>query len=202
MELQEFKVRFDSHHAFEFERSEDKVAPWAVKSKTGWALSSPLSAKQAAALSITAISISDNKFSKQLSKWCVIESYASSCVVTVHSKYEERSIKTLGQTMRFNSERYEVRLLWREDEVNLPNNYYSGMGQLKSLERRLQKDKTLWKRFIRKPLTQMSKQDMFAKLTKMNWIKPKTNCNGICHIFLTSTHNPEKVRGVCNAAAR
>ena len=31
--------------------------------------------------------------------------------------------------------------------MKLPNNFYSAMGQLKSLERRLQKDETLRKRY-------------------------------------------------------
>ena len=35
----------------------------------------------------------------------------------------------------------------REEEVKLPNNIYSAMGQLKSLERRLQRDETLKKHY-------------------------------------------------------
>ena len=137
---------YDIHHPFEFKRSEDKAAPWAVKSKIGWALSGPLPANQAATLAIAATSIEDDKLANQLSKWWDIESYASKCDVTGHSKDEKREMKTLEQTTRFNGERYEVGLLWREEEVKLPNNFYSAMGQLNSLERRLQKDETLRKR--------------------------------------------------------
>ena len=46
---------YDSHHPFEFKKSEDKTAQWAVKSKIGWALSGPLPAKQAAALATSNI---------------------------------------------------------------------------------------------------------------------------------------------------
>ena len=53
----------------------------------------------------------------------------------------------MEQTTRFNGEKYEIGLLWREDEVKLRNNFYSTMGQLKSLERRLQKDYMLRKRY-------------------------------------------------------
>ena len=76
--------------------------------------------------------------------------------VTGHSKEEQKAIKTLEQTTLFNGERYEVGLLWREDEVKLPYNIYSAMGQLKSLERRLQKDETLKKSGTKKPLKPMS----------------------------------------------
>ena len=99
---------YDIHHPFEFKKSEDKAAPWAVKSKIGWALSGPLPAKQAATLVTTATSIADDKLANQLSKWWDIESYASNCDVTGHSKEEQRAIKTLEQTTQFNGERYEV----------------------------------------------------------------------------------------------
>ena len=83
-----------------------------MKSKIGLALSGPLPAKQAATLATTATSIADDTLAKQLSKWWDIESYASNCDVIRHSKEEQRAIKTLEQTTRFNGERYEVGLLW------------------------------------------------------------------------------------------
>ena len=72
---------------------------------------------------------------------------------------KQRAIKTLEQTTGFTGERYEVGLLWREDEVRLTNNFYSAMGQLKSLEQRLQKDDTLRKLYhdtTKLPMSQAS----------------------------------------------
>ena len=40
---------------------------------------------------------------------------------------------------------------------------------------------------IRKQLTPMSKLVTFGKSTKLNWTKPETNYNGICHIIPSST---------------
>ena len=115
--------------------------------KIGWALSGPLPVKQAATFAKTAKSIADDKLANQLSKWWDIGSYASNCDVTGHSKEEQQAIETLEQTTQFNGERYEVGLLWREDKVELPNDFYSAKGQLKSLERRLQKEETLKNRY-------------------------------------------------------
>ena len=106
---------YDIHHPLEFEKSDDKTAPWAVKSKIEWALSGPLPAKQAANLA-TSTSVSEDKLAGQLSKWWDIESYASNCDVTGHSNEEQRAIKTLEQTTRYTGERYEAGLLWREKE--------------------------------------------------------------------------------------
>ena len=179
-----------------------------MKSKIGWALSGPLPPKQAATLATTARSIADDKLANQLSKWWDIESYASNCDVTGHSK-EQRAIKTVEQTTRFNGERYEVGLLWREDEVKLPNNFYSAMGQLKSLEPRLQKDETLQKRYqetidtdvnagyVRKLQLRsvaIDQAELNETRDKLQWYLP--------HHPVIKLHKPEKVTIVCNAAAK
>ena len=193
---------YDIHHPFELKMSEIKAAPWAVKSKIGWALSCPLPAKQAATLATTATSIADDKLANQLSKWWDIESYASKCHVTSHSKDEQRVIKTMEQTNRFIGERYEDGLLWREEEVKLPNNFYSAMGQLKSLEHGLQKDETLRNRkqetidkdvnagYVRK----VEQAELNETRNRLQWY--------LTHHAVINPHKPEKVRGVCNAAAK
>ena len=193
---------YDIHHPFEFKKSEDKAAPWAVKSKFGWNLSGPLPAKQAATFATTATLIGDDKLANQLSKWWNIESYASNCDVTGHSKEEKRATKTLEQTTRFNGERYEVGLLWREEEMKLPNNFYSAMGQLKSLERRLQKDETLRMRYQGSIDTDVNaghvrkfdQAEVNETKDKLQWYLP--------HHPVINPHKPEKVRRVCNAAAK
>ena len=131
-----------------------------------------------------------------------IESYASNCVVTGHSKQEQRAIKTLEQTTRFNGERYEVGLLWREDEVKLPNNFYSAMGQLKSLERRLHKDETLKKRYQETIDTDVNagyvwkvdQSELNETKDKLQWYLPD-------HPVI-NLHKPEKVRRMCDAAVK
>ena len=98
-------------------------------------------------MSTSAVSVTEDKLASQLSRWWDIESYASNCDVTGQSKDERRAIDTLKETTRFNEERYEVGLLWREDYGKLPNNVFSAIGQLKSLERRFQKDEALKNRY-------------------------------------------------------
>ena len=193
---------YDIHHPFAVKKSEDKAAPWAVKSKIDWALSGPLPAKQTATLATTATSIADDKLANQLSKWWDIESYDSNCDVTGHSKEEQRAIKTLEQTTLFNGEIYELGLLCRKDKVKLPNNFYSAMGQLNSLERRLLKDETLQKRYQETIDTDVDAGDVWkvdqAELNetkdKLQWYLP--------HHPAINPHKPKKFRIVCNAAAK
>ena len=102
---------------------------------------------QVAAPATTATSLSEDNLANDLSKWWDSECYASNYDFTGHTKQEHQAIKTLEQTTRFNGERYKIGLLWREDKVKLANKFYSAMEQLKSLERQLQEDKTLKRRY-------------------------------------------------------
>ena len=104
----------------------------------------------------------------------------------------------MEQTARFNGEGYEVGLLWREEEVKLPNNFYSAVGQLNSLERLLQKDGTLKKRYQESIDTDVDAGYVQAEL---NEIKDKLQWY-LTHHPVINPHKPEKVRRVCNAAAK
>ena len=111
-------------------------------------------------------------------------------------------MNTLEQTTRFKGERYEVGLLWREEGVKLPNNFYSAMGQLKSLERRLQKVETLRKRYQETTDTDVNavhvrkidQTELNETRNKLQWYLP--------HHPVINPHKSEKVRRVCNAAAK
>ena len=161
-----------------------------------------VSAKQATTLATTLTSIADDKLANQLSKWWDIESYYSNCDVTGHSKEEQRASKTFEQATRTNGERQEVGLLWREDEVKLPNNFYSAMGQLKSLKWHLQKDETQKKHYIEAFDTDVDAGYVRkVQQTELNETKDKQQWY-LPHHLVINWHKPEKVRILCNAAAK
>ena len=86
--------------------------------------------------------------------------------------------------------------------MKLPNHFYSAMGQLKSLERRLQKEETLKKRYQESIDTDVIagyvRKDDVAELNetkdKLQWY--------VSHHPVINPHKPKKVRRVCNAAAK
>ena len=51
----------------------------------------------------------------------------------------------LESTISLDGTRYSVGILWIDKHVKLPINYYSAFAQLKSLEKRLEKDPDLKK---------------------------------------------------------
>ena len=51
--------------------------------------------------------------------------------------------KILETTTFQNGQRYDVVMLWADDNIQLPNNYFSPLGQFRSLEKRLSGDTTI-----------------------------------------------------------
>ena len=76
-----------------------------------------------------------------------MESYASQCSVSGRPKHNERDLELLKAATNFDGEMYEVGLLWKTSKPRLPNNYSSALSQMKCLERRLEKDPQLEKRY-------------------------------------------------------
>ena len=89
----------------------------------------------------------DDALAEQIKTCWDKESYASRCDVSGKSKEDEKALQMLEQTTEFDGERYEVGLLWKRKDHFLPNNYSSGLSQMKSLEYRLEKKPELKKRY-------------------------------------------------------
>ena len=84
----------------------------------------------------------------------------------------------------------------------MPNNYSSAVSQLKSLERRLEKDENLKQRY--KETIDVDVQKGFVRIldeaedentkTDLEWYVP--------HLPVLNPNKPDKVRRVCNAASK
>ena len=89
-----------------------------------------------------------------------------------------------------------------EDESSLPNNYFSALVQLKSLERRLGKDAELTERytqtikddFSKGYIVEVDKSDCFKMSNAHEWYLP--------HHPVVHPHKLGKVRRVLNGAAK
>ena len=61
----------------------------------------------------------------------------------IMTKDEKRALNILQDTISFKEGKYETRLLWKEDIVNLPNNRQLAVQRLQSLEKRLARNEDL-----------------------------------------------------------
>ena len=137
-------------------KSGEKSQPWAIKTALGWTVSGALPKNETSHLSVSCnLSIASDPLSEQMKKWWDMQTYSSVCNVTGKSKEEKRALSLLEKTTRHNGQRYEIGILWAEDELSLPNNYVSAYQQFLSMEKWLEKDvelKTAYKATIEKDL--------------------------------------------------
>ena len=135
------------HRAIDYRKC-GNAKPWAVRTKLGWMRSGPLPQQETAKLATESLVAAEvDPLADQVKSWWSMESYASNCNASGRSKEDDKALETLKATTNFDGERYEVGLLWKNAKPHLPNNYSSAVSQLKSLERRLEKDENLKLRY-------------------------------------------------------
>ena len=106
----------------------------------------------------------------------------------------------LEATTKFEGERYEHVLIRKNATLHLPNNYSSALSQLKSLERRLEKNENLRQLNqenidvdVRKGFVRiLDETDLENTRTDLKWFVP--------HLSVLNPKKTDKVRRVCNAA--
>lgn len=53
------------------------------------------------------------------------------------SKHIVRANDIMHNTLKYNNGRYEIGLLWKDDEVQFPDSYQSALGRLKIQEKKM-----------------------------------------------------------------
>ena len=99
----------------------------------GWVMSGPLS-------SSGLVMEQDFEQASQVKSWYEIESYGALNHVDPRSAADARALEVLENTTLHNGMRNDVGMLWAEDTIELPNNNFSVLVQLKSLEKQITKD--------------------------------------------------------------
>ena len=141
----------DVYHAIrplEYFSADEKRSPVAARSPIGWALSGPLPSSSCLTSTCFKVNIEhDNELARQVKTWYDIESFGANKQVDSRSAADARAQEILESTTMHNGLRYDVGMLWAADNTKLPNNYFSSLVQLKSLEKRLAKVEDLREKF-------------------------------------------------------
>ena len=131
-----------------------------------------------------------------------MESFAAMKQVDPRSAADARASKILQETTYHDGGRYQVGMLWADDEISLPKNYFSALVQLKAFERRLEKTpelKASYAQIIRDDfdkgyIVQVDKSLRSRIDNPREWYLP--------HHPVFHPHKPGKVRRVLNGAAK
>ena len=116
----------------------------------------------------------------------------------VYTKQEEQFFDILKNSVNHNGEKYEIKLP-RKSEINLENNFYSALNQVKSLITRLQRKPLLQEQYSNSLLADLGKN--YVKLVEIQdpqpgriWYLP--------HHPVENINKPGKVPRVAKAASK
>ena len=196
----------DVYHAIrplEYFSADENRSPVAVRLPIRWVLSGPLPSSSCLSSTFFKVNIEQNKeLSSQVKSWYDIESFGANKQVDSRSAADARAHEILESTTLHNGLRYDVGTLWAADNIQLPNNYFSSLVQLKSLEKRLAKDEHLREKYtstIKEDLNkgcviEVSDAHKVESRSDKEWYLP--------HHPVLNTNKPGKVRRVLNGAAK
>ncbi|XP_062537883.1 uncharacterized protein LOC134206211 [Armigeres subalbatus] len=115
--------------------------PVGLRCKLGWTISGPVAS--IASDGFCGVHQCDVSLDQALRNYFTIEEAGITCPYRVESDEDRRARVILEQTTKRVGTRFETGLLWRNDEVRLPNSYSMAYRRMQSLEQRFKKDPEL-----------------------------------------------------------
>ena len=196
----------DVYHAIrplEYFAADEKSSPFTVRLPIGWVLSGPLpSSSGLVSTCFNANMEQDFELASQVKSWYDMESNGALKQVDPRSSSDASAHEIFENTTVHNGKRYNVGMLWAEDNIELPNNYFSALVQLKSLEKRLAKDLTLREKYSNTIKEDLDK-DYVLRVKDAHKVESRSEREWyLPHHPVVSPNKPGKVRRVLNGAAK
>ena len=128
----------DASHAIkplEYFQGRNQNTPVAVCMRIGWVFSGPLPSTLGVRAATFKCNVDDAAFSDQVKKWYELEPYGTFEQDDPRSSADKRAKKMLDSTTLHDGSCYVVGMLWADDNINLPDNFYASLVQFMSLEK-------------------------------------------------------------------
>ena len=187
----------DVYHAIrplEYFSADEKCSPFVVRLPIGWVLSGPLpSSSSLASTCFKANLEQDFELACQVKSWYDMQSYGAFKQVDPRFAADARAQEILETTTFHNGQRYHVGMLWADDNIQLPNNYFLSLVQLKSLAKRISRNT---------PLKENYANTIREDLEKGYLITVPDAHKDLPHHPVINPNKPGKVRRVLNGAAK
>ena len=126
--------------------------PVAILTAFGWTLAGSVKSivkpERLHVMHVRRVLNAEESLSKQVEDWWRTESFGTKYEdVTPRSREDKRALQTLERTVKHVCNRYELGMLWREEEVKFPDNPLMAEKRLESTERKLNRDEELAKKY-------------------------------------------------------
>ncbi|KAL9977438.1 hypothetical protein ACROYT_G014841 [Oculina patagonica] len=182
-----------------------KGSPIGVRTRIGWTVTGRLPGHIQECESVCKVHVAtpNEELNETVKTWWRTENFG--CRYdndTQRSVEDERVMKFLDESTRKVADgRYEVPLIWRDDNVELPDNFAAAAQRLNFLEKKLNRNPELAERY-RKTIDMDMEKGYIKKLTKEEVTAPAMRKWYLPHHPVVNPKKPEKVRRVCDAAAK
>ena len=179
--------------------------PIAVRTAFGWCLSGNVtqlvSPGARHVMHMTRVETPEEELNSLVKEWWSTESFGTKFDSKVALSAEDRRAEQLlADTTQWRGDRYETGLLWRSDDISLPDNYMAALHRLESTEKRL----------LRQPATAAAYQRTFQEYVDKGYARKLTAEDlevkeqkrwFLPHHAVTNANKPGKIRVVFDAAA-
>ena len=179
-------------------------SPIGVHTRIGWTVPGRLPGyfqRQESACKVH-VATTDEELNETVKTWWRTENFG--CRYdndTQQSVEDERVMKFLNESTRKVDRRYEVPLIWCDENVNLPHNFPAAARWLEFLRKRLSRDPELAKNY-KKTIDMNLKKGYIKRLTKEEAGAPVTRKWYLSHHPVVNRKKPGKVRRVFDSAAK
>ena len=179
--------------------------PVAIKTHFGWALTGTIAGivptAQQHVMHVHRCTSQEDELNELLQDWWRTDSFGASHTMNKESSHDDRrAIRMLEETTRLQDGRFECGLLWKNDEVTLPNNRIGALRRLERTEKSLQNNpgkakayKEAIDKYVSNGHAGKLRQDDVADDEAKRWYLP--------HHAVFNQHKPGKIRIVFDASA-
>ena len=179
--------------------------PIAIRTAFGWCLSGSISQLTSPGarevMHMTYADGRDDELNSMVKEWWSTESFGTQFDSKVATSAEDRRAEELlAQTTQWRGDRYETGLLWRSDDISLPNNYTAALRRLENTEKKLLRE-TAMAAAYQQTFKQYEDRGYARKLTPDELNTPEKREWFLPHHAVTNANKPGKIRVVFDAAA-
>ncbi|XP_017461425.1 PREDICTED: uncharacterized protein LOC108354765, partial [Rhagoletis zephyria] len=177
------------------------TGPYAANTELGWTVFGPtVNAQPKVQRCLLVKQTSDQDLHDLVADYFTIESFGVKPAPPVESANDTRAKAILHTTTRRVNGRYETGLLWRSDDIILPESYSMAYRRLLGIERKMQRDSTfaesykeIMNSYIVKDYARKLQPEEISSVQNKTWYLP--------HFDVVNPNKPRKLRLVFDAAA-